>query len=184
MVQHDENLPASRDATPSAFESILRQTSAEIERMMREGSPRREILARLASAGEQIAGNESTVSILLLDEEGLLRNGASPKLPADYLSAIDRLKPNAKVGTCAAAAATGQIVVTPDFQADDKWAELRHLPMALGYVGAWSVPIKSPNGTVLGTFGTYFRTRRLPAQQEQWYVQRLAATAARVIANT
>ena len=28
--------------------------------------------------------------------------------------------------------------LTPDFSADDKWAELRHLPMSLGYVGAWS----------------------------------------------
>jgi len=115
---------------------------------------------------------------------GLLRNGASPNLPADYLDAIDRLKPNPKLGTCAAAAATGAVVVTPDFQADDKWAELRHLPMALGYVGAWSMPIKSPQGKVLGTFGTYFRKRRLPTQDERWYVERLANTAARVIAQT
>lgn len=73
---------------------------------------------------------------LVLDEEGLLRNAASPDLPLDYLNAIDRLKPDAKVGTCAAAAATGCVVITPDFRADDKWAELRHLPLSLGFVGA------------------------------------------------
>ena len=123
--------------------------------MMREGAPRREILARLASAAETIAGQGCVSSILVLDDEGLLRNGASPNLPADYLDAIDRLKPNPELGTCAAAAATGEVVVTPDFCDDRKWAELRHLPLALGFVGAWSQPIKSLDGRILGTFGTY-----------------------------
>ena len=78
--------------------------------------------------------------------------------------AIDRLRPNAQLGTCAAAAATGEIVLTPDFCADSKWAELRHLPLALGFVGAWSHPIKASDGRVLGTFGTYFRERREPTR--------------------
>jgi hypothetical protein len=70
--------------------------------------------------------------------------------------AIDGLKPNAEVGTCAAAAATGNVVITPSFYADNKWAELRHLPLALGYVGAWSMPIKTYDNRIIGTFGTYF----------------------------
>jgi GAF domain-containing protein len=116
-----------------------------------------------------------------LDKEGLLRNGASPRLPYDYLTAIDGLKPNAKVGTCAAAAATGSVVITRDFRADDKWAELRHLPLALGFAGAWSMPIKNPDGKVLGTFGTYFRESRQPSQAEIDDIQFLATTAAKVL---
>ncbi|MDF0672762.1 MAG: hypothetical protein P0120_00260 [Nitrospira sp.] len=68
------------------------------------------------------------------------------------------MKPNVQVGTCAASAATGTVVVTPDFRLDDKWAELRHLPLSLGFMGAWSMPINSVAGTSLGTFGTYFAT--------------------------
>jgi len=68
--------------------------------------------------------------------------------------------------------------MTPDFQADDKWAELRHLPLALGFVGAWSVPIKSADGTVLGTFGTYFNVRRCTTADERIAVEQLAAAAA------
>ena len=113
--------------------------------------------------------------------EGLLRNGASPNLPADYLDAIDRLKPDANVGTCAAAAATGEVVVTSDFHADTRWSELRHLPLALGYHSAWSQPIKSTEGKVLGTFGTYFRTRREPTAQEREVVALLARIAARAV---
>jgi GAF domain-containing protein len=130
-----------------------------------------------------LAGGNAAASILVLDEGGLLRNGASPNLPPDYLDAIDRLKPNANLGTCAAAAATGLPVLTPDFLADDKWAELRHLPSALGFVGAWSMPIKSPDGAVLGTFGTYFRERRVPSEREFAGVEVLAAAAALVLAS-
>jgi hypothetical protein len=71
-----------------------------------------------------------------------------------------------------------------DLCADDKWAELRHLPLALGFVGAWSMPIKSPDGTVLGTFGTYFRDQRSPTPGEQRGVELLAAVAARVLAKS
>ena len=151
-------------------------------RMLADGATRLDVLTYLARAAESVAGADSTVSILVLDDEGLLRNGASPDLPDDYLAAIDGLKPDPGVGTCAAAAATGTIVVTPDFFADDKWAELRHLPLALGYLGAWSFPIKSTDGRVLGTFGTYYRNSRSPTPDEQHAVERLAASAAMALA--
>ena len=172
-----------RPPSPPADRDPVAQACAAIERSLRDGATRCELLTRLARAGEDLAGPGSTVSILVLDRDGLLRNGASPDLPADYLAAIDRLRPDPRVGTCAAAAATGAVVVTPDFRADDKWAELRHLPLALGYVGAWSQPIKSPDGTVLGTFGTYYRASRPPTPEERTGVERLAAVAARVLAD-
>lgn len=163
---------------------VVRGAVERARQQLRAGASRCEILTGLAAAGELLAGPGATVSILVIDADGLLRNGASPNLPPDYLNAIDRLKPNSRVGTCAAAAATGAVVVTPDFAADDKWAELRHLPHSLGFVGAWSMPIKSPDGTVLGTFGTYFRDRRTPTAEERTGVERLAAAAALVLAGS
>lgn len=65
--------------------------------------------------------------------------------------------------------------------ADDKWAELRHLPTALGFIGAWSMPIKNTDGKVLGTFGTYFREKREPSPVEIDGIKHLADTAARVV---
>jgi GAF domain-containing protein len=173
--------PGSDVRMPSG--EFVAQASEYVRQKMKAGATRCDILTRLATAAEVLAGPGASVSILVLDEDGLLRNGASPNLPADYLDAIDRLKPNAGVGTCAAAAATGLVVITPDFYADDKWAELRHLPLSLGFVGAWSVPIKSPEGTVLGTFGTYFRDRRLPTPEERTSVELLAAAASLVLAK-
>src|SRR5687768_7851367 len=110
--------------------------------MLRNGSTSQLILHYMAEEAEKIVGNGSAVSILLLDRKGLLRNGASPQLPKDYLEAIDGIKPDPEVGTFAAAAATGKMIMTPDFRADHKWEELRHLPLSIGYSGAWSIPIK------------------------------------------
>jgi GAF domain-containing protein len=165
----------------SQVSSTIDQAIDYVRRMVHSGVSLRELLSRLATAAEVLSGPGSAASILVLDENGLLRNGASPNLPADYLDSIDRLKPDPDVGTCAAAAATGSVVITPDFLADDKWAELRHLPLALGFVGAWSMPIKSPDGTVLGTFGTYFNQSRSPAPEERSGVERLVAAAALAI---
>jgi GAF domain-containing protein len=175
----EQNLPVSHKVWQGGDFSA--ESAGHVRQLLEAGAPRREILKYLATAGEILAGYGSAVSILVIDEEGLLRNGASPNLPADYLTAIDRLKPRANLGTCASAAATGCAVMTPDFRADDKWAELRHLPLALGYVGAWSMPIKSAGGGVLGTFGTYFREARLPTAAERNGVEALANAAAMVL---
>lgn len=166
---------------PAIPDGFVAHASEHVSRMLKAGVSRTEILALLVTVGETLAGGGAIVSILVLDEEGLLRNGASPNLPGDYLNAIDRLKPNPSVGTCAAAAATGEVVITSDFCADDKWAELRHLPRSIGFVGAWSMPIKAPDGRVLGTFGTYFRECRTPSPQEINAVGILAAAAALVL---
>lgn len=160
---------------------VYEQASHRALRMKDEGTEPREILAYLTTVAELAAGKNTVSSILLLDESGLLRNGASPRLPSDYLKAIDGLKPHPKVGTCAAAAATGTMVITESFFEDNKWAELRHLPLALGFKGAWTMPIIGDQGKVLGTFGTYYSENRRPTDLEIKGVEILALAAAKVL---
>jgi GAF domain-containing protein len=166
---------------PDKLKDFVDDTVRLAMQMLHIGEPQHKILTFLVEAAQAAARNETVSSILVIDKQGLLRNAASPGLPYDYLTAIDGLKPNPKVGTCAAAAATGKMVITLDFTADDKWAELRHLPMALGFLGAWSMPIKADDGKVLGTFGTYFRESRRPSQGEILTVGALALAAARIL---
>ena len=178
-----EKIKLRDSAEPIEFpgDDFVAKTTGQIRHLLNAGCSTGGVLTYLARAGEELAGTGSVVSILVLDEAGLLRNGASPGLPLDYLAAIDRLKPHPQLGTCASAAATGCVVFTPDFRADDKWAELRHLPMALGFIAAWSMPIKSSNGAVLGTFGTYYREVRMPTLKERHGVKFLAHAAAMVL---
>jgi GAF domain-containing protein len=177
----DRKMAGQQNAGPSGL--AVDQACQQALALSDAGATQRESLGLLVHAAEVAAGGDVVASILVLDGDGLLRNGASPNLPDDYLRAIDRLKPDPGVGTCAAAAATGAIVLTPDFQADEKWAELRHLPLALGFVGAWSMPIKTRDGRVLGTFGTYYRERRQPDADERARIAQLAAAAATVLSR-
>lgn len=149
-------------------------------RMLLEREPMRSVLTHLAGTVELLSPG-SVASILVLDSEGLLRNGASPNVPADYLDAIDRMRPDPRVGTCASAVATGEVVITPDIATDARWTSLRHLPLSLGFLGAWSMPIRSAAGVVLGTFSTYFRERRAPSAQELRVVSLLVPLAAEAI---
>ncbi|MFZ5656816.1 MAG: GAF domain-containing protein [Pseudomonadota bacterium] len=162
------------DAIAQAREDCLQR--------IRRGEPAEAVLHALACAIDRIVGDGGAASILFLDERGRLRSAASPRLPPDYLAAIDGLAPDPGVGTCAAAAATGEEVITPSFVACGRWRELGRLPLALGYVGAWSHPIRSlVDQRVLGTFGVYHRDVREPTELERAAVRQLAPVAARVL---
>jgi signal transduction histidine kinase len=158
-------------------ETLLATQKQSLELVV-TGAPLSDVLRHLVLAVEERAGGGSIASILLLDEERRLRNAASPSLPDDYLQAIDGLPADATLGTCAAAAALAEVVVTPDFATSPGWRGLAHLPLALGLQGAWSMPILARDGSVLGTFGTYFRECRQPTPVERDVVEVLARTAA------
>ena len=53
--------------------------------------------------------------------------------------------------------------------------------MALGFKGAWSMPIRNADGKIIGTFGTYFTTRRIPTDDEIEGVAHLASAAAKIV---
>jgi GAF domain-containing protein len=172
---------AARYEGTSELNEIAIRLSRRAQQMLDAGQSSEKVLTMLVTAAQGIAGERSVCSILVLDKDGRLRNGASPNLPDDYLAAIDRIKPDPHVGTCASAAATGSVTVTPEFRTDEKWNGLRHLPMALGFVGAWSMPIKSAEGKVMGTLGTYFRRRRVPTPDQVRSIRLLAEAASSVL---
>jgi PAS domain S-box-containing protein len=169
------------DITERRRMGMLLDAQKQSLEMLVGGSPLVEVLIYLTRAVERQAEGRAVASILLLDEQGRLHNGASPSLPDAYLKAIDGIKADPEVGTCSAAAAYGTVVITPDIAADPKWQRLRHLPLELGFRAAWSMPIMARDGRVLGTFGTYFRERREPEALERQAVDILAHTAALAI---
>lgn len=150
--------------------------------LIRSDAPLDEVLSLLCHIVEAEAEQPVRASILLVDPAGpCLRTGAAPGLPDAYNRAVDGIGISSEVGTCAAAAALDTVVTTPDIGADPRWAGLAHLPLGLGLVAAWSMPIRRADGTVLGTLGTYFTERREPSGHEVELVAFLAPTAALAI---
>jgi len=149
-----------------------------LEQIVR-GEPLGEVLAALCRLVEAMADAQVRAEILLVDADGKhLRIGAAPSLPDAYNAEIDGLPISPDLGTCSAAAARGEPVVTSDIATCDRWTKLAHLALAQGLVAAWSMPIRSSGGAVLGTFGTYFFERREPMPHERRLVEVLTQTAA------
>jgi two-component sensor histidine kinase len=164
----------------TAAHDLLAAQKTSLEMVVR-GAPLPEVLAYLTGVVETHAPDDVAAAILLLDGEGRLRHGAAPSLPDSYNQAVDGLAAEAELGTCARAATIADAVVTTDIAACPRWAALKSLPLGLGLVAAWSQPILARDGRVLGTFGTYFRTRREPDATERRLVETLAHTAALAI---
>ena len=120
-------------------------------------------------------------TIYLLDEDGLrLRFAAGPKLPDAYRVATDGVHIGPEVGSCGAAAYLRKPVFVADVMTHPHFAGFRDLLVQAGLRAVWSSPIISHDGKVLGTFGMYNRTVRLPSPAEMQlidYAGRIAGIA-------
>ncbi len=167
---------------PAARRLTLLERQTEALQMIVQDRPIADVLGTLCRICEDHSSRRVHAAILLVDPVArVLRIGASPSLPDSYNAQVDGIPVHADIGTCARAAATGEVVVTPDLSSAPGWAAMAHLPASLGLLAAWSMPIVSSTGCVLGTFGTYFRERREPDPRERELVAVLARTAALAI---
>ena len=143
------------------------------------GSPLNEVFDALVRTLEADLDGQVVGAILILDVDGKrLCHGAAPSLPNSYNRAVDGIEIGPDIGTCCAAASRNEVVITVDIESDPNWAKLKALPLGLGLRAAWSMPVRSSDGLVLGTFGTYFRECRRPTALELEIVGVLAKTAA------
>src|SRR3989441_10545049 len=120
-------------------------------------------------------------TIYLLDEDGLrLRYAAGPQLPDAYRVATDGVFIGPEVGSCGAAAYLRKPVFVADVLTHPHFAHFRDLLVQTGLRAAWSSPIISHDGQVLGTFGMLNREVRHPSPAEMQlidYASRIAGIA-------
>ncbi len=119
-------------------------------------------------------------SIFLVDPDGQhLHYAAATSLPESYKAATDGAAVGLNGGPCSLAVHKRQVVVA-DFLSDPTWSNFREKPLSAGLLAAWSSPILSHDGGVLGTFGMYFREVRAPGPAEVQlidYASRIAGVA-------
>ncbi|MBX9755993.1 MAG: PAS domain S-box protein [Pseudomonadaceae bacterium] len=105
------------------------------------------------------------VSIMLLNA-GKLQLVAAPSLPSDYCAATNGISAQLGVGSCGAAAASGELVIAEDLQNHPNWQNYRELTRAADLQACWSLPFKNDSGQVLGTFGIYYHECCLPSDDD------------------
>jgi formate hydrogenlyase transcriptional activator len=99
-------------------------------------------------------------SVLLADPDGQrLWPAAGPRVPEDYKQLISPLPIAAAMAACGTAAFRKERVITEDIATDPLWSgpaeQYRSTALRHGLRTAWSVPIVSDNGELLGTFGLH-----------------------------
>jgi GAF domain-containing protein len=99
-------------------------------------------------------------SVLLADADGRhLWPAAGRRVPDDYKQLITPLPIGPAIGACGTAAFRKERVISSDIATDSLWSgpaeKYRRMALQHGLHTAWSVPIVSENGTLLGTFGLH-----------------------------
>jgi diguanylate cyclase (GGDEF)-like protein/PAS domain S-box-containing protein len=156
----------SRDITERKLADALRDGQAKILEMIAMSAPLADVLAHLVLLVEsQLKGFIG--SVLLLDETGIrLRPGAAPSLPESYAKAIDGAHIGPKAGSIGAAAYRRETVVVVDVMSDPLSKEYRGMGAEYGLRSAWSTPILTHQGVVVGIFAMYAREPRRPTDAE------------------
>lgn len=149
--------------------------------LLTTGSPIAEVLDTLARVvEEQVRGIRC--SILLVNEDGTrLRRGAAPSLPEDFSHAVDGLAIGPQAGSCGTAAYRRQTVIVEDIATDPRWGDFSTMAVERGLRAAWSSPISSTDGQVLGTFCLYCEDARGPSGLERALMETGARMAGIVI---
>src|SRR5215831_8804833 len=110
----------------------------------------------------------TTLELNLMDRAGnQLLPIAGPHVPPAFATAITPWPIGPNKGSCGTAAFTKSRVIIPDISNDPLWPdEARSLALSHGFCAAWSEPLISKDGEVLGTFCISYPQRRTPNQQD------------------
>ena len=180
-TRRSPNLPIQAFSTlPSSPQTLPSEAVLDALKMMLIGASLNEVLTSITRLIE--AHSEGMLcSIFLLDEDGLhLRYGVAANLPQAYQAATDGVCIGPNVGSCGAAAYLRQPVFISDMLSHPNWEGFRDVVLQSGLRAAWSTPILSHDGKVLGTFCMYYREVRQPVMDEIQlidYASRIAAIA-------
>src|SRR5712675_20237 len=166
--------------SPSPAQTLPSEAVLDALKMMLIGASLNEVLTSITRLIE--AHSEGMLcSIFLLDEDGLhLRYGVAPNLPQAYQAATEGTCIGPSVGSCGAAAYLRQPVFVSDVLSHPNWANFRSVVLQSGLRAAWSTPIMSQDGKVLGTFCMYYREVRHPGTHDMQlidYASRIAGIA-------
>src|SRR5438105_5630974 len=103
----------------------------------------------------------------LLDGRRVAGAGAGPHVRATFKAAITPWRIGPDRASCGAAAFTKQRVIVPDISNDPRWPDdARDLTLSHGFCAAWSEPLISKDGEVLGTFAMYYPEPRTPQSSD------------------
>jgi PAS domain S-box-containing protein len=152
--------------TPSQAESLLSAEKRTLE-MMANGASLPEVLNDLCAAIDAHSQTGASM-VCLMDPDGKqLIPAAGPHVPTAFTTAITPWPIGPNRGSCGTAAFMKQRVIISDISNDRRWPdEARDLALNHRFCAAWSEPLISKDGEVLGTFCVSYAEPRIPNNQD------------------
>jgi len=140
-------------------------------------APLLSVLEAIAEVIERVIP-DSYCAINLLDNEAqVLRFGAAPSLPREFVAAMDHAPVGIRFGSCAAAVFLARQVTVADIEADAFWEFRREAAEHAGLRAAWCAPIVASDGPIVGTFSAYQRQPGVPPARDHELLARMAQIA-------
>jgi formate hydrogenlyase transcriptional activator len=168
-VEHPAKAESKEGActrTTSQAESLLAAEKRTLE-MIADGASLKEILDDLCHSIDVVVSPVIS-TVLLMDADGeRLWHTAGTLVPREWLPVVSPLRIFPHAGCCGAAAFMKERVIVADVATDINWLdEYRDLAIKNGIRAAWSEPILTKDGEVLGTFALYSSESRIPTDAE------------------
>jgi formate hydrogenlyase transcriptional activator len=145
----------------------LRAAEKQTLEMIADGASLKDILNELCSSID-VEASPVISTVLLMDPDGKrLWHTAGPLVPRDWLPAISPVLVSPNSACCGAAAFSKKRVIVADVATHTNWPdEFKVLAIKSGIRAAWSEPILTKDGEVLGTFALYSSEPRTPTAAE------------------
>src|SRR5262249_30387619 len=145
LAERESTMRRREEASRGALETVA------------EGGSLAGVLGFLCRTMENESRDRVVACIHPLNEEATtFCDTAAPGLDKGSREAPEGMLVSSRTGRCGGAAAPRRPVVVPDVAADPRFVKFRELAEPLGIRSAWSTPIFSNDGKVLGTFAHYY----------------------------
>jgi len=160
------------------FAQALLTGERRLLELVATGEPLPVVLDALCTIAEA-TGSGLHCSILLVDRQARFHFGAGRTMPPGFERAVEDLPVGQDVGPCGVAASLGTQVVVADLAVDPRWQGLawRAAVVDFGVRSAWSTPILSRAGAVLGTFAIWHEQPGAPAALDQTIIEQFTHIA-------
>jgi diguanylate cyclase (GGDEF)-like protein/PAS domain S-box-containing protein len=130
------------------------------------GKPLNVILNDICLSIEEIIDDESVRCSILSLKEGKLFHRAAPNIDDEYCQLVNGVSIGPSVGSCGTAAYLNSRIIVEDIAVSPLWKDFKDIALNFGLRSCWSTPIISTQSDILGTFGIYHTSPKVPSTKD------------------